>query len=170
MPLSDATPGEARRRFLACGRASDEKSWPVRLQPAIRLATRKTGKSGRHPPAPPVAKESAAQLGQCLIHAGLITAEQLAEALRLQSEWGSRLGDLILAMGWVKPLDFYRVLAHHFDLEFVNLMEEPADDSLFDHKQYAELRTAFVSSLAPSKRRLMDRHRRSFVCRSEAAR
>jgi cellulose synthase/poly-beta-1,6-N-acetylglucosamine synthase-like glycosyltransferase len=88
--------------------------------------------------ASPQLKDTAAPLGQCLIHAGLITREQLAEALRLQAEWGSRLGDLILAMGWVKPLDFYRVLAYHFDLEFVNLMEEPADDSLFDRGQYAE--------------------------------
>src|SRR5579862_2023397 len=93
--------------------------------------------SARQPPDTP-AKESAVPLGQRLIHAGLISPEQLAEALRLQTEWGSRLGDLILAMGWVKPLDFYRVLAYHFDLEFVNLMEEPADDSLFDHKEYAD--------------------------------
>lgn len=94
--------------------------------------------SARQPPEAPTAKDSAIPLGQRLIHAGLISPEQLAEALRLQTEWGSRLGDLILAMGWVKPLAFYRVLAYHFDLEFVNLMEEPADDSLFDHKEYAD--------------------------------
>jgi glycosyltransferase XagB len=75
-------------------------------------------------------------LGKLLTDVGLITEEQLEEALRRQAQWGSRLGDIILSMGWVKPLDFYNVLARHFGLDFVNLIEKPADSDLLDSGDY----------------------------------
>lgn len=76
------------------------------------------------------------RIGEMLVAAGLISQRQLAEALEKQAVWGSRLGDVVLALGWAKPYDFYRVLAHHFDLEFVNLLDNPATDSLFDPREY----------------------------------
>jgi glycosyltransferase XagB len=78
------------------------------------------------------------QLGKLLIDAGLITQEQLDDALRRQARWGSRLGDIVLSLGWIKPLDFYKVLANHFNLDFVNLVENPANPILFDSRDYAE--------------------------------
>jgi len=78
------------------------------------------------------------RIGEMLVDAGLLTQEQVEEALRSQTNWGSRLGDIVLAMGWVKPQDFYRELANHFDLQFVDLVKEPADEKLFDTKEYAE--------------------------------
>jgi len=77
------------------------------------------------------------QIGRLLVDAGLISDTQLAEALRKQIEWGSKLGDTILGMGWVKPLDFYRVLARQLSLDFVNLLHNPADESLFEKGEYA---------------------------------
>ena len=80
-------------------------------------------------------------LGQLLLQEKLITPAQLEEALARQFRWGSRLGDVILASGWVKPLDFYRVLAQHFQMEFVNLTHHPVDASLFQanaHSDYAQ--------------------------------
>ncbi len=71
-------------------------------------------------------------LGEVLVEKGLITPQQLAEALRLKDEWGSRLGDVILTTGWVRPQDFYCALADHFGLAFVDLMHEPVDDALVD--------------------------------------
>lgn len=82
------------------------------------------------------------QLGQLLLRAGLLTQSQLEEALAQQARWGSRLGDIVLASGWVKPLDFYRVLAEHFHLDFVNLLEYPVDATLFEgacYNEYAQL-------------------------------
>jgi glycosyltransferase XagB len=78
------------------------------------------------------------QLGQVLLRAKLITARQLDEALARQFRWGSRLGDILLASGWVKPLDFYQALAEHFHLSFVNLIEHPADGSLFQPGRYSD--------------------------------
>jgi len=76
------------------------------------------------------------QIGRLLVDASLITEQQLAEALTKQAEWGSRLGDTLMGIGWVKPKDFYRVLAHRLDLDFINLVKEPADESLFDSREY----------------------------------
>src|SRR5690348_4148235 len=75
------------------------------------------------------------RLGQVLIDAKLITPDQLEHALERQNKWGSRLGDVILTMGWVRPVDFYRALAAHFQLDFVDLIQQPADASLLDPKQ-----------------------------------
>jgi cellulose synthase/poly-beta-1,6-N-acetylglucosamine synthase-like glycosyltransferase len=77
------------------------------------------------------------RIGQLLLESGLITQTQLENALRLQVSWGSRLGDVLLAMGWVKPYEFYQVLAKHLGLIFVNLQNEPADGELFERSEYS---------------------------------
>jgi glycosyltransferase XagB len=77
-------------------------------------------------------------LGTILVQNGLITRDQLSQALSHQSHWGSRLGDIVLALGWVKPLAFYRALAGQLRLEFVNLTDQPPDDSLFDPARYQD--------------------------------
>jgi cellulose synthase/poly-beta-1,6-N-acetylglucosamine synthase-like glycosyltransferase len=82
-----------------------------------------------------------AYIGDALVAAGAIGQEQLDRAVELQKGWGSRLGDILLGMGWVRPLAFYKVLANHFQLEFVNLMKDPVDASLVEAgrvQDYAE--------------------------------
>jgi cellulose synthase/poly-beta-1,6-N-acetylglucosamine synthase-like glycosyltransferase len=81
------------------------------------------------------------RLGELLIQEKLITQEQLDIALERQKKWGSRLGDVILSMGWVRALEFYRTLASHFGLEFIDLIKQPADPDLLQPNQlssYAE--------------------------------
>ena len=73
---------------------------------------------------------AAKKLGEVLLEEGLITNEQLQQALQVQANSGSRLGDVILALGLVRPLDFYQALSRHFGLDFVNLMQNPVDASL----------------------------------------
>lgn len=83
-------------------------------------------------------KPARKRIGEMLVDAGLLTTERVEEALRSQSKWGSRFGDIVLAMGWVKPQDFYRELARHFDLGFVDMVKEPADPALFDAREYQD--------------------------------
>ena len=81
------------------------------------------------------------RIGEMLVQAGLLSKAQVEEALHKQASWGSRFGDIVLAMGWVKPMQFYKVLARHFSLEFVNLAGQPVDDSLLnphDYQNYAQ--------------------------------
>ncbi len=54
------------------------------------------------------------KIGEMLLNAGLITQQQLDEALAQQSSQGGRLGDIILSKGWMKTTEFYSVLSDHF--------------------------------------------------------
>lgn len=69
-------------------------------------------------------------MGQSLVAAGVLDADQLATALALQKRWNSRLGDVVLAHKWTSAMRFYQVLAEHFGLEFVNLLEHPPEAAL----------------------------------------
>jgi len=73
-----------------------------------------------------------------LVERGLLAAEQLEEALAEQSRTGDPLGQILLARGWVRALDFYRVLAEHFGLPFVNLLDDPPDGALSDAARVEE--------------------------------
>ncbi|MDX8394519.1 MAG: glycosyltransferase family 2 protein [Mariprofundales bacterium] len=72
------------------------------------------------------------RIGDMLVERDLISEPQLMQLLMLQKRWHSRLGDVILAKGWVRPLDFYRTLADHFDRPFINLVQEVPDAGLFN--------------------------------------
>jgi len=54
------------------------------------------------------------RIGEMLLGAGLITQQQLDQALIQQKDSGGRLGDVILSHGWVKAVEFYSVLSDHF--------------------------------------------------------
>lgn len=85
---------------------------------------------------------SSRQLGGILLEQGLLSGDQLQEALVLQRRWGSRLGDIVLAKGWVRALDFYTALADHYGRPFVNLIDQrPAPELLrrADIPRYTEL-------------------------------
>ncbi|CAP57471.1 glycosyltransferase family 2 protein [Gluconacetobacter diazotrophicus] len=76
--------------------------------------------------------------GQFLVSRNILTEAQLDEAIQTQKLWKSRLGDIILAKGWLKPRRFYHLLATFFDLEFVDLMGHPPDPDLFDRAMIDE--------------------------------
>lgn len=85
---------------------------------------------------------SVTRVGDILLAEGLISPDQLAEALRLQRDWGSRLGDIVLAKGWVRAVDLYRTLARHYGREFVDLVRQPPDPALIEEADinlYADL-------------------------------
>lgn len=82
-----------------------------------------------------------AHIGDALVRDGLLSQARLDEALALQARWGTRLGDILLAKGWVRAYDFYRTLSVQFELPFVDLLKSPPDESLFamaDLDQYAQ--------------------------------
>lgn len=82
------------------------------------------------------------RIGDLLVAEGLLSEARLAEALQLQGMWGSRLGDIILAKGWVRAFDLYRTLATHYQRPFVDLLANPPDRALFssaDIDSYTDL-------------------------------
>jgi cellulose synthase/poly-beta-1,6-N-acetylglucosamine synthase-like glycosyltransferase len=83
------------------------------------------------------------KLGQILLNAGVITPEQLADALEQQGKYGGRLGEILQGITHVRALDFYKGLAEHFSLPFVNLLEQVPEKSLLN----AEERAIYVEQL-----------------------
>ena len=82
-----------------------------------------------------------AHIGDALVRDGLLSQAHLDEALALQARWGTRLGDILLAKGWVRAYDFYRTLSVQFSLPFVDLLKSPPDEKLFalgDLDHYAQ--------------------------------
>ena len=69
-------------------------------------------------------------LGDLLVARHVLTLEQFDEAVRLAETWQVRLGDAILSRSWSDPQHYYRTIAEHFDLPFVNLLEQPPDPAL----------------------------------------
>jgi type IV pilus assembly protein PilB len=88
-----------------------------RLQP-LRIADVETGARARRP------------LGALLLRDGLIGFEQLEQALLEKDQTGARLGEILVARGWLDPTTLARVLAEQHGLDFVDLHEEEVDRSV----------------------------------------
>ena len=66
-------------------------------------------------------------LGALLHGAGLITEQQLAQALARQSEHGGRLGQAIVDLGFLTHRQIAGALAEQYDLEFVSFAATPPE-------------------------------------------
>ena len=58
------------------------------------------------------------KIGELFLEKGLITREQLEEALEYQKKYGGRLGWILVSLGYINRLTFYSVLAEHYGLPF----------------------------------------------------
>jgi len=72
------------------------------------------------------------KIGKMLLEHGYVTPEQLDHALELQEASGQPLGAILVKLGYVSDLNLVRVLADHFDLEFVDLDQCDIDPSAVD--------------------------------------
>jgi type IV pilus assembly protein PilB len=67
------------------------------------------------------------QLGQILIEQGLISEQQLQEALATQERVPKSLGRILIDLNLIREIDLVRALAQQIGLEFVDLGEFPVD-------------------------------------------
>src|SRR3989442_7856949 len=72
-------------------------------------------------PLPWNAAETRLQLGALLVRDGLLSPEQLEEALAEKEASGRRLGEIVLERGWISPSVLARALAEQHDLEYTDL-------------------------------------------------
>ena len=87
--------------------------------------------AGDDPWARPVARGGRfGRVGQTMIDRGLITIEQLDDALALQRATGKRVGDSLVEIGAVTRFELCRVLADHLGVPFVDLQARPPDPML----------------------------------------
>jgi len=61
---------------------------------------------------------SSERIGELFLKKGLITEEQLKEALEYQKRYGGRLGWILVSLGFVRGIDFFRALAEYYRLPF----------------------------------------------------
>ena len=83
--------------------------------------------------------DGARPLGQVLLEAGLITHQDLADALTMQARTGGRLGMQLILLGAVSRLELYNCIADQLGFPFINLLDEPPDAALLgeiDPKSY----------------------------------
>ncbi len=76
--------------------------------------------------------------GELLIDRGLLSARDLEAALQLQRSTGRRLGETLVALGFVSPANVMEVLAERLGLEFV-VLNDTAVDSLVARELPEEL-------------------------------
>ncbi len=123
------TPGDALRIAVD----------PPVSPPAPRLGPRPAqGPSARRP------------LGRILVESGAVTPENLDRALALRSREASRLGDILLAHGWVREADLTAALSRQYGVMPVDLRNFPPDARLIEEMGV----TACLRSAAVPVRRL----------------
>ncbi|HEX7708482.1 MAG TPA: type IV-A pilus assembly ATPase PilB [Thermoanaerobaculia bacterium] len=70
------------------------------------------------------------RLGELLTKAGLITSDQLKEALRVQKESGSKLGETLIKLSFVSEEDITECLSQQFGVPSINLAHFEIDGSV----------------------------------------
>ena len=70
------------------------------------------------------------RVGQTMVDRGLVTEEQLEDALALQRATGRRVGDALVEIGALSRYDLTRVLADHLGVPFVDLQAKQPDPLL----------------------------------------
>jgi len=87
------------------------------------------------------------KIGELFVEKGLITREQLEEALEYQKRFGGRLGWILVSLGYIDRLSFYATLAEHFCLPFerdISRVIEKVDPSFIKKFDPEELLSAEV--------------------------
>jgi type IV pilus assembly protein PilB len=70
------------------------------------------------------------RLGELLTKAGLITSDQLKEALRVQKESGGKLGETLIKLSFVSEEDITECLSQQFGVPSINLAHFEIDGSV----------------------------------------
>ncbi len=76
-----------------------------------------------------MARYNKIRLGDCLVQKGMITEEQLSEALVKQKENGTKLGETIVELGYVSENDMVDVLVEQLGIEYVDVRKIKVDEN-----------------------------------------
>ena len=76
-----------------------------------------------------MARYNKIRLGDCLMQKGMITEEQLTEALTKQKENGTKLGETVVEMGLVSENEMIDVLVEQLGIEYVDVRKIKVDEN-----------------------------------------
>ena len=88
--------------------------------------------------------DSSKKIGEVLVDRGLIRAPQLQKALQLQKKWGGKIGEILVANGDVRRIDFYRFLSRHLNLPFLDLLAEEVQPEVIRSLDFDFMKTRKV--------------------------
>ena len=77
--------------------------------------------SSHHPDVSATTNRMLSRLGDLLVSAKVITAEQLEQALMEQAKWGGRLGQTLLTLGFLDERTLAAAIARHLRLPAIDL-------------------------------------------------
>jgi cellulose synthase/poly-beta-1,6-N-acetylglucosamine synthase-like glycosyltransferase len=75
------------------------------------------------------------KLGEYFIKNNLANENQIQKALQLQDKAGGQLGEILFAISNMRALDYYKTLAEHYGMEFVDLLINSPDFELLDENE-----------------------------------
>lgn len=67
-----------------------------------------------------IAKLTKKRLGELLVNEGLLTEDQVKEALNEQKKTGELLGEVLVKLGYVTEMDIARTIATQFGLPYID--------------------------------------------------
>jgi type IV pilus assembly protein PilB len=91
------------------------------------------------------------RIGEILLEQGLLSQQQLDQALEEQKTTNRRLGEILRARGWVKDTDVTRAVAQRLGIPFIDLGATPVDPSAAglmterDCRRYAAIPVRYVN-------------------------
>jgi len=71
-------------------------------------------------------------VGEMLVSRGIITPEQLAQALTAQKKLNKRLGETLIDLGYITSKDLMWILSDQADIPFVDLRPDMLDEKLIN--------------------------------------
>jgi type IV pilus assembly protein PilB len=71
-------------------------------------------------------------VGEMLVSRGIITPEQLAQALAAQKKLGKKLGETLIDLGYITSKDLLWILSDQADIPFVDLRPDMLDEKLIN--------------------------------------
>lgn len=122
----------------------------MRIEPAITTIGKKVPSMELPEEEVKPRKRSRQRLGEILVEKGLITPEQLADALEEQVRTRRRLGEILISRGLVTERDLAEALAERLGVRFIDLHETTIDPTAValiterDARRYEALPIGFV--------------------------
>jgi len=70
------------------------------------------------------------KLGEILQEAGVLSEEQVQEALKISGQKGKRIGKVFVEMGWVSEMDICRTLSRQLGIRMIRLQNQKLDPNV----------------------------------------
>ena len=122
---------------------TDQKSAENMLYSTMRFLAKKSS------------RQKKIRFGEFLVRAGVISEEQLEQAIEEQKKNGLKIGEALVELGVMSPRKLHKCLARHFHVEFVDLSQTQLKDESIHLLKEAQARRHLAIVLESDKEGLL---------------